>query len=187
MIEKGQSRWVKGLLNDLRKLGVLSESVRNETKEGIRKRMRELDEREWKRGMNEKSSLKIYREWRKEMGGQEEVYNNDQASEILFKCRTNNLRLNDRKRFWNEETACELCGEGNEDLKHFLLWCPEYREERKRSVRLQQPYIENEENIIGEYLFQNENIEVTKRTIQHFWNIREKKRKEKETIVSPRQ
>ncbi len=147
------SRWVKDLLNDLRKAGALSGSIRNETKESIRKKMRELDASEWMTEMNEKSSLKIYRKWRKEIGGQEEIYNNDQASEILFKSRTNNLRLNDRKRFWNELTTCDMCGAEREDLKHFLLWCPTYTQERRKSERLQQPYPEEEEDVIGEKMY----------------------------------
>ncbi len=130
--------------------------------------------------MNEKSSLKIYRKWRKEIGGQEEIYNNDQASEILFKSRTNNLRLNDRKRFWNEATTCEMCGAEREDLKHFMLWCPAYTQERRKSERLQQPYIEEEDDVIGQYLFDNKFIVDTKGTLHTFWKIREKKMKEKE-------
>lgn len=58
-----------------------------------------MDTKEWMSGMNEKSSLRIYRNWRKEFGEQEKVYTNNQASELLFKCRTNTMRFNDRKDF----------------------------------------------------------------------------------------
>ncbi len=117
--------------------------------------------------MNEKTSLKIYiyRKWRKEIGGQEEVYSNSQASEILFKARTNNLNLNDRKRFWGEDTKCDMCRADKEDLKHFLLWCPAYTEIRGKITWLQQPYIED---IIGNYLFENIYIEETKKEIYKF-------------------
>ncbi len=74
------------------------------------------------------------------------------------RARTNNLNLNDRKRFRGEETKCDMCGADNEDLKHFLLWCPAYREERRKFTRLQQPYVEDEEDIIGKYLFENRYI-----------------------------
>ncbi len=73
-----------------------------------------------------------------------------------------------------------MCGADNEDLKHFLLWCPAYREERRIFTQLQQPYVEDEEDIIGKYLFENRYIEETKREIYKFWMIREKKRKERE-------
>ncbi len=114
--------------------------------------------------MNEKSSLKILRKWRKEVGGQEETYNNDQISVILLKSKTNNLRLNERKRFCNESAASNMCGAEREDLKHLMLWCPAYTHERMKSERLQQPYPE-EDDAIGNYLFENKFIEETKRTL----------------------
>ncbi len=81
MLESGQSKWMKELLNDLSERGVLGESVRSEVKESIKQKMKELDTREWTREINEKSSLKIYRKWKREIGWQEEAYTNDQASE----------------------------------------------------------------------------------------------------------
>ncbi len=57
--------------------------------------------------MNEKSSLKIYRKWRR---GQEKAYVNNQTSEILFKARKNNLILNERNRFWGEDIKCYCVG-----------------------------------------------------------------------------
>ncbi len=74
-----------------------------------------------------------------------------------------------------EETKCDMCGADNEDLKHFLLWCPAYGEERGKIIQLKQPYIE-EDDIVGKYLFENGYIEKTKREIYKFWTIREKKR-----------
>ncbi|RUM32355.1 MAG: hypothetical protein DSY42_01165, partial [Aquifex sp.] len=71
------------------------------------------------------------------------------------------------------------CEEEKEDLKHFLLWCPAYSEERKKNLRLQQPYEEEEENIIGKFLFDNIKIEEAKEVIYEFWQIREKERKNK--------
>ncbi len=62
------------------------------------------------------------------------VYTNSQALEILFKARLNNQRLNDRNRFWGADTKCDICGAHNVDLKHFLLWCPAYREERGKII-----------------------------------------------------
>ncbi len=95
---------MKDLVKELKNIRMQNESARSMTDEGIRAIMNEWDTREWKHGMNEKSSLKIYRKWRTEIGGQEKIYDNRQASEILFKCRTNTLKLKDRNRFRNEET-----------------------------------------------------------------------------------
>ncbi len=95
------------------------------------------------------------------------------------------MRLNDRRRFWHGDTECDMCGEGKEDLKHFLLWCPTYEEERRQNFCLQQPYVEEEEFTIGKFLFGKENVQEAKITILQFRKIREKKRKEIEN--RPRQ
>ncbi len=55
-----------------------------------------------------------------------------------------------------------MCGAEHEDLKHFMLWCPAYTQERMKSERLQQPY-PKEEDVVGQYLFENELIEETKK------------------------
>ncbi len=107
------------------------------------------------------------------------MYSNSQASEILFKARTNNLNLNERKRSSGEDTKCDMCGADKEDLKHFLLWCPAYMEIRRKITLLQQPCIEDEEDIIGKYLFETTYIEEAKKEIHKFWLIREKERKQR--------
>ncbi len=56
------------------------------------------------------------------------------------------------------DTSCEICVEENEKLEHFILWCPEYQRERNENKKLQRPFKEDVEKVIGELLFQ-ENIE----------------------------
>ncbi len=73
-----------------------------------------------------------------------------------------------------------MCVTERKDLKHFLLWCPAYTQERMKSERLQQPCPEEEDDVIGQYLFESKFIEETKRTLHTFWKTREKKMKEKE-------
>ncbi len=72
-----------------------------------------------------------------------------------------------------------MCGAEREDLKHFMSWCPVYTQERRKSEGLRQPYTE-EDDVIGQYLFDKKLIEETKRTLHTLWKIREKKIKEKE-------
>ncbi len=74
-------------------------------------------------------------------------------------------------------TSCEICEEENENLEHFLLWCPEYQRERSENKKLQRPFEEDTEKIIGELLFE-ENTEKSKETIYNMWKKREKKLKE---------
>ncbi len=70
-------------------------------------------------------------------------------------------------------TACELCAEENKNLEHFLLWCHEYQRERNENKKLQRPFEEDTEKVIGELLFE-ENIEKAKETVYNMWK---KKRK----------
>ncbi len=145
---------MKVLLSRMRELEGFREGTRNQTKVNIINQMKETDTC-WTEDLNEKTSVMLYKQCRKEIGGQEEVYTNDPASEILFKCKSHTIRLNDENRFKNEKTQCILCGAENENLEHFLLWCPAYSEEGQKNVDLQQPYT-NEG--IGDLLFNNNGI-----------------------------
>ena len=120
-----KNRWIKGLIEDRKVIGIRGASASNEE---INSKVREWDDRVWKQEMAEKESLSLYREWRQRMGGQEKVYDNRESSILLFKSRTNNLNLGDRKRFQNQSTECIMCGAEKEDLIHFLLHCPAYNQ-----------------------------------------------------------
>ena len=92
--------------------------------------------------------------------------------EFLFRCRSNTLNLNDRKRFLNEQTKCVACKESYEDLEHFILYCPLNIEVRSKSFLFHQPY---PENWLGHLLFdENINKEEVKITLNEFWKRREK-------------
>ncbi len=67
-----------------------------------------------------------------------------------------------------------LCGEEVEDLKHSILWCPAYDEEKEKDINFQRPYKRNVEKL-DELLFENGLKYNTKQTIYAFWNIKEKK------------
>ncbi len=47
--------------------------------------------------------------------------------------------------------VCKFCDAEKEDFQHFLLICPEYKDERKNIIELQQPHEENTDNIIGSF------------------------------------
>ncbi len=96
-------------------------------------------------------------------------------SEIMYRARTNNLQLNDRERHKGKDVKCNMCGEEVEDLKHFILWCPAYDEERGKDTNFQRPYKRNVEELLGELLFENGLKYSTKHTLYAFWKIREEK------------
>ncbi len=64
-----------------------------------------------------------------------------------------------------EITECVMRGNEREDLRHFILECPAYQEER-RHPGLQRPYQEEEDQVIGRILFENENTN-TENTKKH--------------------
>lgn len=168
--------WILKANTYLQKLDLNYTRLKNITNKELKDRIRQWDSDLWRREMNERSSMEIYREWKKEIKGEERLYDNRPESSIFFKCRTNNMPLNDRKRFQNGDTKCEMCGARNEDLEHFLLICPEYEEERRNTRKLQRPYQEDTKEVIGDFLF-GEDIEEAKETTYKFWRKREKKRK----------
>ena len=115
-----------------------------------------------------KTNLSLYIVWKKEM---KEVtfIDNQQASTIFFQARANCLPLNERKRYKKEDTRCMMCNAENEDLAHFILNCPAYEEERKESMHLQKP---DAKDILGMFLFEEEDIEEEKEVLLKLWKIR---------------
>ena len=92
----------------------------------------------------------------------------------MNKARTNTLQLNDRNRHTNKEINCMVCDKDEkEDIYHFMLHCTAYNEERSHSTKLQQPYIEIDEDILGHFLFNTEDIEEKKELLFSIWKRRQ--------------
>ena len=103
--------------------------LRSMSEREVSKRVDEWVHGEWRSEINEKSTLAIYRNF-KQQRKEEGFCNNTMESVLLFKARSNCLKLNWRNRFLGGDIGCKLCGEREETLEHFLLECPGYREER---------------------------------------------------------
>ncbi len=176
----GKFKWIKGVNKHIREVNLTHRDIKRKKKEEIKKIMNDWDTEQWKQEMAGKTSLNIYREWKKEIKCENEIYDNTPASVILYKCRANVLPLNDRKRFKGEATKCIMCENENEDLTHFLLLCPGYRKIREQVDKLQQPYIQDKDTVIGNLILNNKEIEEDKEKIYEFWKVREKRRKEKQ-------
>ena len=114
------------------------------------------------------------------MKSEEKLYDNRPASVVFYKARTNNLNLNDRNRHTNGNTNCLMCDNSMENLNHFLLWCRPtgYSEIRTKEPLLQQPYVQDEEYLMGQLLFEEDKREKIKETIYKFWRERETKKAE---------
>ena len=111
-------------------------------------------------------------------------FDNSNASSIMIKARSDSLNLNWRKKHSGQNTSC-LCGYENESLKHFILDCENYIEIRNKYTFMQQPYINNTEEIIADILLftdlSEEQINERKKYISDIWKERLKNIKEIET------
>ena len=169
--------WIKTSEEFMKNAGLTYNMIRHAKIEIIKDKIQDWDLKNWQKEIQEKSSLKIYKNCKQELKGEEKLYDNKTSSAIMFQARTNNLNLNDRKRFNGEETKCFMCEGENENLNHFILWCRGYEEERRGNLLTQQPYIEDEDKLIGELLF-GEKKEEVKELIYKFWKKREARKKE---------
>ena len=82
---KNKNKWIMGLMESRNIVGLRGEADNP----------MEWDTRMWKQEMEEKVNLKLYKEWRENIGGQDNIYDNREAAVILFRCRTNNIDLGD--------------------------------------------------------------------------------------------
>lgn len=175
MFEHSNDLWIKNIKTYLSELGIskgkLIKLRRDEIKELITKR----DTRLWREEIRSKTTLQIYQENKNSISNEYEIYDNTYASEILFQARSNTIRLNWRNRFRNEQTKCQMCEEENEDLEHFLLYCPALRDVRGKVTTLQQPY---NRNIMADFLLfnrkNNHNIVKNKKILLQLWNKRKR-------------
>ena len=121
MFRKGKGRYVKVVTKYLNSLGMLGLQDLDEIPESeLLKKIDVQDERNWYEELSQKSTLELYREYKNEIK-EEEIYENDFESCLLFRARSNTLKLNWRKRFEGGSTECDLCSRQEEEsLAHFF-------------------------------------------------------------------
>ena len=91
----------------------------------------------------------------------------------MNKATTNTLQLNDRNRHTNQEIHCLVCDTYDTvDIYHFMLHCTAYEVQRSQSIHLQQPHLESDQNTVGQFLFDKENIEEKNELIFTIWKRR---------------
>ena len=170
-----EDAWTEQIIDITEKTGLSKYNIKNLSKDKIKQVVQKLDTMKWREELNTKSSVVLYK-MNKSEPKEEQFYDNRPSSVTFFRCRSNTLALNDRKRFNNGETKCDLCSDTMENLEHFLLYCPSYQNIRTKSKLFVQPYIENK---LSELLFiDTANREKIKQTIQDMWNKRDKLMKE---------
>ena len=167
-----ETKWIKTTRKYMKDVNISFNDIHQKSKEYLKQFMIKWDLNIWKAELEMKTTLQIYK--KKTNFGDEEIYDNIPSSNILNKARTNTLQLNDRNRHTNKEINCMVCDKDEkEDIYHFMLHCTAYNEERSHSTHLQQPYIESDEDILGHFLFNKEDIEEKKELLFAIWKRRQ--------------
>ena len=172
---KRAGQWLKDVRKYMNDINIRSmESLLQINEKNIKAKVREWGEERWRAEMEKKSTLSIYRR-NKQSVGEVTIYDNTYKSQLMFRGRTNSLRLNWRNRFTGGEEVCELCKQEIETLKHFLLNCEDLEQTRRK-------YEINQDTCIEEILLfsQTEGNRMNTREkylryIEEIWNIRKKK------------
>ena len=164
--------WFNSTMECLRETNLKYDDLLEIGKSQVNDKIKKWDTKIWEEEIGSKNSLVIYRKYKKEIKSEEEIYDNRPASEILYQARTNNLRLKDRNRFTGGDVGCDMCGAEMEDLEHFILWCPAYTEIKMKEPLYQQPYIEDTCSVLGNLLFNKQNIDRVKKILYSCWQKR---------------
>ena len=122
-----------------------------------------------------KTSLRWYIQGKQRIA-YENCYKYNGHSAFLAKERTNSLHLEDHlgRGYPHYDKTCKLCGEGEEDLEHFLVKCKKLDSERDRRIK-EDPDMPAQEKTI-EILFKNENYQETAKMISNMRNLRKRQR-----------
>ena len=137
----------------------------------IRKKINEYDSKIWEEEMRTKTSLGIYKRFKKGIKD-ERIYDNRRSSDLLFRARSNTLALNIEKRHKGGNTECELCHTGDEDIRHFMLECW-VLEDKRNHLLMRKYWKQDKEEMIGDMLFDNKEIEKVKEMIDNMWQKRQ--------------
>ena len=174
--EEKVSNWNKQVEQYLKEVNMRYIEINTLTKTKIKQKMRKWDTEEWEKDLESKSSIKIYRTFKTEIKEGKD-YDNRLSSKIIFRARSNTLELNDRNRFKNQNTMCELCEKEKEDLIHFIIDCKKLEHLRDEDI-VKKYDDENKEQRVGKMLFENEDME-KKKMIEKMWKYRKGKIKNK--------
>ena len=161
-------RWLRIIKGYKDLVGISFDQLKVMEGKEVRDRVREYGLEEWKREMNSKSTLRMYATY-KEKIGEMEIYDNSYDSILMYRARTNTLKLGWRNRFEGGNVTCGLCG-GEETLEHFLLECSRLREFREEGG------FEEKQGIEGLLLFGrggDDRVVRNRRLIGKLWRCRE--------------
>ena len=169
-------QWLKTVKQYLKNINVINMNLLQQYNENnIKTKVKEWGEERWRVEMRQKSTLGTYCENKNHISEESIYYDNTFKSQLMFRCRTNSLALNWRKRFKGEEEECNLCRQGTETLNHFVLECSELETTRRKYGFCQDTTIEK--ILLFEIDQEDPENQYNKysKYIEEIWNIRKKR------------
>ena len=158
----------------------------------INKKVEEYGLEKWKRGMENKTTMDIYK--KKKMPKKESCYEGGGDSVLLFRTRAGSLEVNRRTHRFNEMKSkwchfCETQGRREEEtIIHLLTECPAYEDAMDWAIRKYMDIIgeaefhmkrQDEDRGLGYFLGIEEGVpggvvQISKTYINWIWGIRER-------------
>ena len=111
-------------------LGIGFDGLKTMTKLELNRVVDERETDKWRRDLESRTTLQLYRN--KAGIGEEGIYRNVFGSLLMFRCRTNTLKLRWRDGFAGGAVSCLLCGAEVETVEHFVMKCERIRAIRER-------------------------------------------------------
>lgn len=140
----GSSEWMKITNEYKRMIGLKNQEIDELSPNEIKEKIYKFDLENWREEMRSKKTLNIYNRFKMNIGQEkEDIYENDYASILLFRARTNTLQLGWRQEFVGGQVCCRMCDDAGavETLEHFLKECRAYTE-LKRAYRCEELTLE---------------------------------------------
>ena len=142
---------VQKVHNYLDELGINEPGLEEMSNNAIKKLIEKWDTDKWGRGISEKSTLRLYGNFKRDIS-EESWFCNGWKYSLMMRARSDTLRLGWRVFGAAEAQFCKACRADVETLKHFVLECLPLEPTRTKCLVLQRPREEDEDKILASFL-----------------------------------
>ena len=146
-IEKSITPFSQKIHKYMTELNININYIKTNKLDKIKDNIKNIDTEIWRNCVENKRTLEMYLEFKHEIKEEKKIYDNTEASIILFKARSNTLKLNCRKKHnkenEKEDTLCPLNKEQTnkeETLKHFMIECISLKTIRNKMKNVRNEY-----------------------------------------------
>ena len=132
--EKKRRPWIKKIKFYMYQIGVDLDILRNMKNEELKDKINKIGDTRWKEKVDSMSSLSLYKTKMKMQ--EEDIYDNSFKSVLMYRCRSNTIKLGWRIGLEGGESRCRMCREENEDIVHFIKVCPGLETIRQKHLNI---------------------------------------------------